>query len=831
MNRATPRHTHRFSLCALAALALAWALAPGSALARTSDGELSTRLQRLAQPALGNAPAAEQAEQLSLAAEGPGSLLRDGRRLLVDVRFGGGASAATEPLRAAGAEVVHIGSRLQTVTAAVKPGALHAVATVPGVESVNEILTPFTAATGCTGIVSEGDSQLGAAAARAAFGVDGSGVTVGILSDSFDQDTGAPTHAAQDVAGGDLPGPGNPCGYPTPVDQLESFIPFEPGELPGDEGRAMAQIVHDLAPASPLAFASAFNGELAFAAAIERLARPVALGGAGAHVVVDDVGYFEEPFFQEGPVAVAAGKVNAAGASYLSAAGNDNLIDSGGRDIASWEAPAYRTVSCPAALVPAAGMAPPGDCMDFDPGAGSDGAFGITVSKGATLTLDLQWAEPWNGVKTDLDAYLLDSTGKPLEVDDGKGGKELVGGYSNNVGTGPQHTGGSQRPVEVFQWENDTGSAQEVRLAVSRCALTCNPDATPGLTPRLKFALLQNGSGVTAIEYPESEEGDVVGPTLYGHAAAAGAIAVAAVPFNDSASAERYSSHGPVTNYFGPVSGKAAAAPITPVATPKPDIAATDCGATTFFAQFVKAEGVWRFCGTSAAAPHAAAVAALIRQANPGVGAAQVRTALTATARPVGTEGPEVVGAGLIDARAAVDSLALPPTVTITEAPQPLGRDRQPTIKFTANRPAAFSCQVDGVSQPCASPFRVPARLADGQHGFAVTATDLSGRVGGSGVVPFTVDTTAPRTFFAKHPPKLIRTKRRRVKAVFRFGSNDAGAVFICKVGRDLERYCPRRVVRRFTPGKHVVSVKARDAAGNVDATPAVFRLRVKRAE
>ncbi len=813
------------------ALALTASQAPDAALASLGEGgELSPRLAALAEPELRSAPPAEQAEQLSLSAEGPGSLLRRGQRLLVDVRFDRGAAAASAELRDAGAALVAVSGPYQTVTVAAKPAALPAIAGVSGVEAMTEVLTPFTAAS-CTGIVSEGDTQLHAAAARAALGVDGAGVTVGVLSDSFDQDTGAPTHAAGDVASGDLPGPGNPCGYPAPVSLLENFVSLEPGELPGDEGRAMAQIVHDLAPASALAFASAFNGELAFAAAIERLARPVALGGAGAQVVVDDVGYFAEPFFQDGPVAVAVNNVAAAGVSYFSAAGNDNLI-SGGRDIASWEAPAYRTMACPAALVSAATMVPPGDCMDFNPAAGSDNAFGITVSKGATLTLDLQWAEPWNGVRSDIDAYLLDSSGNPLEVDDGQGGKDLVGGFANNVGVGPEHIGGSQRPVEIFQWENDTGSAQEVRLAISRCdPPTCNPDAMLGLTPRLKLALLQNGSGVSATEYPQSKEGDVVGPTLYGHAGATGAIATAAVPFNNNATAEPYSSRGPVTHYFGPVAGKAAAAAIPPQPIAKPDLAATDCGVTSFFAQFVKAEGVWRFCGTSAAAPHAAAVAALMRQANPGASAAQVRAALAATARPVGALGPNVVGAGLVDARAAIDSVALPPTVTITEGPQSLGRNRQPTIKFTANRPAAFTCQVDGAAQPCASPFVVPAPLADGSHGFAVTATDLAGRMGSSGVVPFTIDTTAPRTFFAKHPRKIIRTKRRRAKVSFRFGSNDAGAVFICKVGRDLERYCPRRIVRRFTPGKHVVSVKARDAAGNADVTPAVFRLRVKRVE
>jgi subtilase family protein len=819
--------SHRLSCSTIAALALGCAIAPGVALAGAGGAaeSLSPRLTELAQsPLLATSPE-QQTEALGLPAAGPASLLRRGGRVLADVRFDAGAAAATDELRAAGARIVHVSSRYQTVTVAAKPAALKAIDAVPGVKGVTEVLAPFVAAAGCTGaVVSEGDTQLNATGARAAFGVDGSGVTVGILSDSFDQDPGAATHAAGDIATGDLPGPGNPCGHPNPVGLLESFVPKKPGEVPGDEGRAMAQIVHDLAPGSSLAFASAFNGEPAFAAAIRRLAAPVAQGGAGAKVIVDDVGYFGEPFFQDGPVAVAAGEVAAAGASYFSAAGNDNLIDVGGNNIASWEAPAFRdSGGCPTSLVIAAALVGP-HCMDFDPGAGSDQTFGITVAKEETLIVDLQWAEPWNGVGADLDTYLLDSSGDPLEEEDKDGNKFLVGGGNDNVGS-------TQRPVEVLGWENDTGAAAEVQLAINRCAgLACNQAASSVATPRLKLALLQNGSGVTATEYPKSSGGDIVGPTVFGHAGAVGAIAVGAVPFNNSAKAEVYSSRGPVTHYFGPVTGVAPAAPIAAQTIPKPDLAATDCGVTTFFFRpKPTSPPPFRFCGTSAAAPHAAAVAALMRQANPGASTAQVRSALATTASPVGAFGPDVVGAGLVSAYPAVDSLALPPTVTITQGPAPLSANRQPTIQFIANRPAAFSCEVDGSAQSCASPFTVPVALADGSHGLVVRATDVSGRVGDTGVVSFKIDTRPPRTFFAKHPPKRIRTKRQRVRATFRFGSNEAGVAFICKVDRDLLRFCPARVSRRFDEGRHVVVVKARDAAGNVDATPAVFKFQVKR--
>lgn len=797
----------------IAACALVLLPSSAAAMAVPSPGAtLSSRLTELARPVARAESPDGQAARLSLAASGPGSLLRDGNRVLVEAQLDTDPASTLAALRQAGAEIVAVSDRYRVATLAVRPVDLPAIATVPAVAAVSEVLTPIVRGVDCGGAVrSEGDTQLGAAGARADLALDGSGVTVGILSDSFDRDPSAATHAAGDVASGDLPGPGSPCGSSVPVSVLDD------SETGDDEGRAMAQIVHDLAPGAALSFATAFASEVGFANAIRNLA------AAGAGVIVDDVTYFEEPFFQDGPVAAAVNQVTSAGVSYFSATGNDNLVDSSGRDIASWEAPAFRdSGSCPGGLLALPDLGD-GHCMDFNPAGGPpDDTFGITVSKGATLTVDLQWAQSWSGVVSDLDAYLLDAGGEPLKVK-GSTKEFLVASVDDNIS--------GERPVEILQWENQTGAPATVQLAINDCFSTCNEKAEASALPRLKFALLQNGGGVTATEYPQSALGDTVGPTVFGHAGSAAAIAVGAVPYNDSTTAERYSSRGPVTHYFGPVGEGASPAPATGAQViPKPDLAATDCGVTTFFASFRKAENAWRFCGTSAAAPHAAAVAALLRQADPGTSPDQVRAALLGTARPVGAFGPTAVGAGLIDAGAAVRTLALPPTITITKAPAPLSRDRRPAIEFSANRPVAFSCQVDGgVTQPCASPFVVPAALGDGPHGIVVSGVDLAGRVGHSPIASFVIDTKAPRTSIAKHPPKLIVTHHRRVRGVFRFASNEAGVSFVCKVDRGLLRFCPKRLVRRFGAGKHTVRVRARDAAGNLDRTPAVFHFRVKR--
>jgi hypothetical protein len=121
-----------------------------------------------------------------------------------------------------------------------------------------------------------------------------------------------------------------------------------------------------------------------------------------------------------------------------------------------------------------------------------------------------------------------------------------------------------------------------------------------------------------------------------------------------------------------------------------------------------------------------------------------------------------------------------------------------------------------------------PAALADGGHTVAVSGVDLAGREGRA-AAGFTIDGTAPRTSIRRHPPKLIVTRRRSVRAVFGFRSDEAGSSFACKVGGGPLRPCGGRLARRFTLGRHTVRVRAEDAAGNVDPSPAVFRFRVER--
>jgi hypothetical protein len=621
--------------------AAAW-LARGSQ--SQAPSKLSSRLRALVASAeLQTSSEQAQAQAVGLPTRGPGSLIRDAQgRLLIDVWLGATSAASLDSLRRAGAQVVDVSPRYGVVTALVAAADLAKVGQLADVSYAMEEYTPIhgsdpsqteapaagparvqaPSSTCPVGLaLSEGDAQLKADQARTTFGINGSGVKVGILSDSYDADASANTHAADDVLSGDLPGAGNTCGFTTPVSVLSETVSTGTAT---DEGRGMLQVVHDLAPGATLGFASAHNGLFGFASNIQ------ALSSWGADVMADDVTYFAEPMFQEGPVSVAIGNATAAGAVYLTSAANSNFIV-GGHDVSSYEAPAYRPTSVPSFL---AGQGEE-SCHNFNPSGAPNSAYAITLANGGSFLFDLQFAEPWYGVTTDLDVFLTDA--------------------SNNVVAGSVFPDPGPHPVAPFQIVSflNSGSSQTYHIEVCRYTLNGYDHATP----RFKWVLL-NPRGVTAVQYPTSNGGDIVGPTIFGHSASQYSLSVAAAPFNDSNNPETFSSRGPAAHYFGPVVGTTPAAAITPVILQQPDFAATDGGCTSFFGQSVGGN-CFRFFGTSEAAPHVAAVAALLKQKynlthtlpiNQGTARFLLQT--TAQAMSGGSAGS--TGAGLVDALAAV---------------------------------------------------------------------------------------------------------------------------------------------------------------------------------
>jgi hypothetical protein len=865
-----PRSRPSLTIAALLG-ALAALLAPAASAGATETPSLSPALAKLAAPQVATRSVSGQEAVVGLPHSGPGSLVRINGSVVVEVHFDSGAIAGIDAVREAGARVIDASRRFQALALTVDPENLDELAAVPGVVALTAALTPQVAAIGgantaaivsnglCEGgsVITQGLGQLKVDLARAAFGTRGAGETIAVISNSFNSATvqGAgpvPTHAHEDELTNDLPGPASTCsGQGDAVNVIAEDPPGQEAKAYTDEGRAMLQVVHDLAPHAKLAFATGSPTELSYAQNIEQLAAPVSAGGAGANVIVDDLSYPSEPFFQDGPVAVAIKRVTEKGVLYFSAAANENLFNPAGEEISSWEAPKFRSSNvCNAQVVDALdeALADEGkgpyepECMDFDPSGAVDTEFGISVEPGRPAIVDLQWAEPRFGVKSDFLAFLVSGSG---------GSEEIVGGEGDNVlGT---------EPTLIFESkENKTSSPQEVRLVIARCAGACNPAASKTLDPRLKFQFLEDGYGIADTEYPRGKvEGteDVVGPTIYGHDGAAAVNTIAAVNWAESnvtpKAPEPYSSRGPVTHYYGPVNGTTPAAKLgTPEVLRKPDLAATDCASTTFFDHLVAGVG-YEFCGSSEAAEHAATIAALMQQSNPLATPAQIVAGMKSTATKFTViNSPDAVGAGLVNALGAMDVLPgskvedppsfvvrsraeeerePAPTVTITKGPKALSKENRPTFEFASNRPVAFTCQIDGAApQACASPYVVPSVLGEGAHGFAVTATDAQGRKATSGVYGFSVDAKAPKTRIVRHPKKVVKTKKKSVVARFKLKANESPVTFYCQIDKEPLRICRKSFRHRFTKGKHAVRVRAKDEAGNLAEKQAVFHFRVK---
>ncbi|HEX4422993.1 MAG TPA: hypothetical protein VH165_33985, partial [Kofleriaceae bacterium] len=195
-------------------------------------------------------------------------------------------------------------------------------------------------------------------------------------------------------------------------------------------------------------------------------------------------------------------------------------------------------------------------------------------------------------------------------------------------------------------------------------------------------------------------------------------------------------------------------------------------------------------------------------------------TSLAACSVPDKQRAVADAGAGsdaAVDAAPVTGALA----TSIDEAPDPFSRISQPTFRFSSNDPGAtFLCRIDTeVAQACRSPY--VRTLADGPHSFSVRAVAASGTSDDTPAeVVWTIDTVAPDTALVSGPPSADNS----VMAQFMFSSNEANVEFDCSL--DNAGYLPCATGGLFGPvgdGTHTFAVRARDRAGNLDASPAVF--------
>lgn len=436
-----------------------------------------------------------------------------------------------------------------------------------------------------------------------AGGVTGKGVKVGVLSDSA-----SASRVAALIASGDLPA--NTVVLPGQAGQGE------------DEGAAMMEIVHDMAPGAQLFFATAFNGETSFAENIRTLRFTY-----GCDVIVDDVSYFDEPVFQDGGVAQAVNDVTKDGALYFSSAANSGNLTSG--TSGTWEGD-FSSGGNSTLITLAEGQTV--QVNNFGTKAKPQTYDTLTSAPGSGVVL--QWADAWGTADDDYDLFVLNSTGTQVK------------GFSAD----PQE--GDGYPFEWVYPGSDCGTATQTGYC-------------PAAGDRVVVALYNGDRRALHIDTERATLAIGTSGATFGHNAGASTVSMAAVywnaakrgpvPFTGGASNpdESFSSDGPRKIFYNP-DGTA----ITPgnflfntkggKTLVKPDVAAAD-------GVYTATPGFLPFFGTSAAAPHAAGIAALVKSAVPSLTNTQIRQILTSTAMDNMETGIDRdSGYGIINAASAV---------------------------------------------------------------------------------------------------------------------------------------------------------------------------------
>ena len=464
----------------------------------------------------------------------------------------------------------------------------------------------------------------GVYSARGAFNTSGSGIRIGVISNGV-------TTMATSQATGDLP-PTCSSLAPPATEQCVNVVPGQAGSA--DEGTAMLEVIHDIAPAAQLVFATSSPTITQFATNILTLRNTF-----NCDIIVDDVGYFVESPFQDGqgPLVVsttnggivtqAVNDVVASGALYFSSAANSgNLTDA---TAGTWEGDFVDGGTL--ALVSATNHV-----HDFDPTAAVAQSDLLTVGTG-TAPVNLSWSDPLGGSSNDYDLYILNSTLTTIITS------------STNVQTGTQ----------------DPYEQTSVTVAANRRAVVLQKAGAAN-----RFLHLDTNRGVLQV---------ATNGNTHGHNAASGGYGVAASPvfmpfafpvgptffngpfpnpYSGTDKTETFSSDGPRRSFF---QGDGTA--FTPgnfsstggTVFQQPLIAASDGNSVTGVGGFGSP-----FYGTSCAAPTAAAIAGLIKAANPALTPAQIKTALTTTAIDIEAAGIDRdTGNGVVMPYPAMQSLAL----------------------------------------------------------------------------------------------------------------------------------------------------------------------------
>lgn len=575
------------------------------AAAQPADaGKLDASLLELAAPASGRASILAAPTGARITAAHP--VVETTRGVLVEVE-----ATAADPtaLRAALRELGLVEEAVtgRLVTGWLSRTQLQRLESLSGVKRARGVPPPVS---NLGAVNSEADVVMLANRVRNDFRVTGRGVRIGIISVSYDLLGGA----AAGVASGDLPGPANPNGFRTPVTVVQEG---QTGIFPAaatDEGRAMAELIHDIAPDAQLFVYGIRGGTPALLAAAVQ-----ALADRGVDIIVDDIGTDRgvTPAFQDDLASQTIDRVVAQRRiAYFTSAGNAGRNRT--REIL---APEFFNFFEPTASFATLNLGPVGS---------NTPVFAVNAPTTGTtwrVRVIVQYDDPSPSTST---------TGagvrSPIRL--------LVIGPSGNQLLSEATVVGGEPTLQIV------GSNLSVRDFPSLRFAVLQPTGTP---PVGAVRIFIDSTGTTDASFP------LDGPTIYGHNGAAGAISVGSASwFNTPVGA------GIWNRFFTPIVSTPQTAILSapgqpvfgnrssvgggqirldtagnrlaqPVVRQAPAVVAPDGSPNTFFGDTY--QNARLFFGTSASAPNAAAVGALLLQASRGrLDPAALRGVLTSTA-------------------------------------------------------------------------------------------------------------------------------------------------------------------------------------------------------
>ncbi len=472
------------------------------------------------------------------------------------------------------------------ITAYVPLNKLPDIAANPNVLKIDKAAQPST-----NGARIDGEGRVAHEVDQASklFKVDGSGIKIGIISDSIDNQD----HPLRKA-------------YATGAISKTSLhiLHGQAGDMDNSaEGLAMAEIIHAIAPKASIYFAEGFTSETHMGTNIRALLQ------AGCRIIVDDVTYSDEPPFQDGIISAAVSDVTAKGVLYFSSAGNigskkyktsgtweGDFVDGGPTDIQAASATSSHLHA-------------------FDSNITSNAVKLIDPLGSARA--DLFWADPLAGAVNQYNLYVVDAAGHLRTP----AGDDIV---TMNAKSPHQHVDNINDGDKIIITKAPDAAPVFLHLSTRNIKLQFS---TGGGASGHNASGASNAFSVAAVSAPNPPKPFTGGPNVH---------------------VEDFSADGPRRMFFFP-DGK----PMTPqdfsshggMVFEKPDIAAADQITTSF----PMGDGLNPFGGTSAAAPQAAAIAALLWSYYPKATAKEIGDILTGSALAVdGDQGNSNAGKGVV---------------------------------------------------------------------------------------------------------------------------------------------------------------------------------------